>query len=243
MADVDMPPRPECEFDFNLPHGIDTADFPVADHDHDISVVRNASEAVGSSEIEELDCDDQRIETDSVNVRPQPLGSPNGAVSSHDTPEENEFSYRELSEGESDEEAGEAFSLPWSSHQAKKSSPKSKKSPRRSDDGSSDGLSPTPKKPRQSLFGASPTEEDIRETTESNIYGEDDSPKHNIGHRMSSLNLEQEDKQRSSTGRPFNFGFGSTSENRESVSPRTSRASSEESIIIPPDDQVRSTMV
>jgi len=265
--DNSMPPRPECEFDFNLPHGIDTEDgVPRAD---------GPTTSPGGNEAME---DVQQIDKEPVDDAMDDLFNdpePNDAVGADDPDDEQQtMYYNTLPKGFSDDEGGEeAFDRSWTAHQARKASPKQKKSPRRSeDDDGDDESSPRIKRPRKSLFGG-PDEEVDNEQLENRIDGQDEdliddhdhdridnqqenridnqneerahdqeedlvthkAARPDIRQRMSRVNLDQQEAQ---DDRPFNLGFGLGSSERDSTSPRPSRAASEESVDIPPDDKV-----
>ena len=202
-----MPPRPECEFDFNLPNGIEMEDGALLAQDTTATTDNN-------DPMEDAQRTDQEVDelfVDDENNAQQPMN------------------YDTFQPGFSDDEGGEeAFDRSWGGHQARRASPKKKKSPRRSEDGDGDDEgSPRTKRPRKSLFGG-PNEE-IEDMNVSKAS------RPNIRHRMSSLNLDQQEAQ---DERTFNLGFGLGSSERDSMSPVPSRAPSEDSIIIPPDDQV-----
>lgn len=180
-----MPPRPQCDFDFTLPHGIDSQHSP-----------------------------------DNKESREFHLGEEQYA--------QQDMNYDTFGPGFSDDEGRkEAFDRSWKAPQARKPSPK-KKSPRRTEDSDGDDeASPLAKKPRQSLFGG--PDEDIEEEIATKT------PDYGIRNRMSSMNLDEQDIQ---DGLTSSFGLGTGPSNWDSRSPIASRAASEESVVIPPDDQV-----
>lgn len=178
--------------------------------------------------------------------------------------EEQDKSYVPLPKGFSDDEDdkdAEAFDGTVTNHQSRKPSPNSKKSPRRPREDSDHEASPRTKKPRQSLFGGpsgeyeheqdeqeeldrQPGAYDGQKQVDRHLAGEVDemtdvnTPGQNIGNRMSSLNLDEQERHCSPSQRPFSLGFGLNSPDRNSLSPRASPAPSEDSVIIPPDTQV-----
>jgi hypothetical protein len=220
LQDDSMPPRPDVEFDFNLPHGIDTEDDGNREQQLDDSVDYDHSS-------EKLDSPEDVYHTSELNNGKQDLN------------------YGILPKGFSDDEAaGEAFDRSWSGHQARKSPYKNKKPPKRSSEDGDDEASPTGKKPRQSLFGGSAEEDEEEQPDDYPIEQDNDdihglkTPGHCIGNRISSLNLEQPEREISPSERQFNLGFGLATLDRGSMSPTPAPDPSEESIIIPPDTQV-----
>jgi hypothetical protein len=221
MADDSMPPRPECEFDFNLPHGIDTTESVPYTQERKATRSGEDSNSQTRRTDEELDA----LFEDGVDNAQQPMN------------------YDTFAQGFSDDEGGdEAFDRSWTARQAKRPSPKKKKkSSRRSEDGDGDDeASPRTKRPRKSIFGG-PLEELEAQEREEYVVGQDNgsnappTPGQGIRHCMSGLNIDEQDAQ---DDRPFNIGFGLTSSERDSMSPVASRDPSEDSVIIPPDDHV-----
>jgi hypothetical protein len=234
-ADDIMPPRPDVEFDFNLPHGIDSEEAAASNdqHNHDYQDDHDFMEEVRhtTEPNNDLDLYDQDTGEQDMNYNVMPKG----------------FS--------DDEDAGEAFDRSWSGRQAKKSSPKNKKSPKRSSDDGDDEASPMTKKPRKSLFGGpmeGNDEERPDEEPEEYIVHWDDNvrepktPRHCIVKRLSSLSLEQQEREDSPAERPFNFGFGITTSNRDSdrgsMSPTPAPDTSNENVFIPPDTEVSASL-
>jgi hypothetical protein len=232
-ANDSMPPKPDCDFDFSLPHGIDNED------DMDTSIGDN-----GTTEQHQDDPTDALFNDSSANDE-------SGANDPNQAQPTTEYV---LPPGFPDDEGGdEAFDRLWTGHQARKAMPKQKKSPRRSEDGDGDDeASPRGKKPRKSLFGGGPVEdvegeallnvedelpEDIQDQVmkdRADEVEEDISsssvPRHDIRQRMSSLNLDLQEKP---DNRSFKLGFGIATSNRDEHSPVPSRAVSEESVAIP----------
>jgi hypothetical protein len=229
MADSghdDMPPRPECEFDFNLPHGID------AEEDGTLKQCSTAERSNDEPNGFREDNNRDALSFDQPGNTQQPVN------------------YDSLALGFSDEEgAGRQYDRSWGAEQARKPSPKSKKSPRRSNKGDTgDEASPKAKRPRQSLFGG-PGEEAQEPEIESNLNDQDvdmvaPEPSPDFRHRMSSLNLDQQEEhdteefQNAQDNRPFDLGLGLGSFEDDGMLATGSRAASEESFTIPPDDQV-----
>jgi hypothetical protein len=230
MTDASMPPKPDCDFDFSLPHGIDDED--------DASFTEAATATV----------------IDSNTMEDVSRGSQGTSDLFDDNDNAQPTTEYVLPPGFPDDEGGdEAFDRSWSGHQARKAMPKQKKSPRRSEDGDGDDEAiPRAKKPRKSLFDGGPVE-DVEEEAEHNV--EDDLPediqdqimedradeveedisfpsvpKPDIRQRMSSLNL---DLQEEPDNRLFKLGFGIGTSDRDEHSPALSRAVSEESVAIP----------
>jgi hypothetical protein len=244
MTDESMPPRPEVEFDFNLPHGIDADEDAIEDdrNIHDDPENANLTQDIRNSAEHDLDIDMHETRD---GVRHSKDASKDFQNSGYQ-----EMNYNTLEKGFSDDDdAPEAFDRSWLAHQARKSPPKKKKSPRADDD--DDEASPRSKKPRQSLFGGPPDE--VEENEYDDLFEErpadrladqfDDLPatettNQSVGNRMSSLNLEQQDTEGGPSEQPLNLGFGFGDSDRESMSPRESPAPSEGEIVIPPDTQV-----
>jgi hypothetical protein len=205
-----MPPRPECEFDFNLPHGLDTeGSHPLHGNPATSHINNNAAEdaAMPDRDFDALfvgDPDDDQ----------QPMN------------------YETFPSGFSDDEGGEeASNRSWAAQQSRKTSSKNKKSPRRSE--GSDGAeeaSPKTKRPRNSLFGDPFQEvdedEDKDDMDDKNLEVDDpETSKPDIRHRMSSLNLDlqqvenDEDVQYAQDTRPYDIGFDLASFDQDDMPP------------------------
>lgn len=225
-AEQSVSPQSACEFEFDVPHGVDPEEGMTREH----------------GQIHDQENHDDNLEDILYTTEPNYDQHQHNQSSS-----EQELNQVSLPEGLSDDEDAEvAFDNSWTNHQGRiSSSSNSKKSPRRSEDDGNDDqeASPRTKRPRQSLFGG-PHEDDEQEQPGQQPVEQDDdmtnpnTPGQNIGYRISSLNLEQQDRDRSPSERPFNLGFGLASSNRASMSPRASPARSEDSVIIPLDTQV-----
>jgi hypothetical protein len=255
MADHEMPPRPDVSFDFALPHGIDTEEgatnngqdsHDFVDQDpEDYQDDQYFMEDVQHTTEPNSDFDKYNQNNDN-----QQMNDHNNDLDLHDQENDNRhLNYKVLPEGFSDDEdAGEAFSRSWSDHQAKKSPPKDKTSPKRSSDDGADKASPKTKKPRTSLFGGpmqDNEEEGPEERPEEYIVDRDAEPKtpgHGIGNRLSSLKLEQQEREESPSERPFDFGFGIATmgegSDRGSMSPTPAPDADDNNFVIPPDTQV-----
>jgi hypothetical protein len=230
MADDSIPPRPECDFDFNLPQGMN-AEEGIALTLGSAGAIQNVDTLMDEDPMPDRDLDALFV-GDAVDAQ-QPMN------------------YEMFSSGFSDDEGGEqAFDRSWAAQQAKKASLKDKKSPRRSEGRESgEKANPRTKRPRKSLFGG-PFEEvdDHQEKVDKdNPDLEADTPETsgpNIRNRMSSLDLDQqqvedvEDIQEAQDTRPFDMGFDLISFDQDDMPPRLSRALSEDSPVIPPDNQV-----
>ncbi|KAI4944799.1 hypothetical protein J4E91_008486 [Alternaria rosae] len=228
MVNQNMPPKPEVEFDFNLPHGIDG----------EASLSNEPDSLIPQTDHEPMEDVQQTVERDhDMNL-------------SHENSAQHDMNYNTLEVGFSDDDdAPKAFDRSWTAHQARRSSPKKKKSPRAED--SDDEASPKSKKPRHSLFGGSAEEveeddlEDLfEEPPEDRLIDEDENlpetelRKHSIGNRMSSLNLDQQEREASPLEQQFNVGFQQPGDSdREGMSSRGSPAPSDGEVIIPPDTQ------
>lgn len=239
-----MPPRPEVEFDFNLPHGIDNEkETPAIDQDPLSSAFHDAVMQ------DEHDCHDGQDYADISHQNAVPDHNPD---SHNQNRAQHDMNYNTLEEGFSDDDdAPKAFDRSWTAHQARRSSPKKKKSPRAED--SDDEASTKSKKPRHSLFGGSTEEveeddlEDLFEEPpedrlidEAENLPETELRKHSIGNRMSSLNLDQQEREASPLEQQFNVGFQQPGDSdREGMSSRGSPAPSDGEVIIPPDTKVR----
>lgn len=220
-----MPPRPECEFDCNLPHGSDNYEETTPVHDPNDLQSDDASTdgaRMTTSDLNSLFQDDQCNAQQTMN-----------SVS--------------LGPGFSDDEdCAATFDRSWSTNQARKPLPKLKKSPRRSDDDDGDDeSSPRNKRPRKSLFGGPVGE--FEDNDDADDLDEDfdmpntsDAPRPDLRQRMSSLNLD-EDKDNSQDNATYNIGFALEPPERDSLSPPpsiASRASSENSAVIPAEERV-----
>jgi hypothetical protein len=229
MAYDSMPPRPDCEFNFVLPFGIDTAEgLPHNDNQGPDHPAREPHDDSNSNKlIGAIPHTDEQVNTllaDDEDNAQQPLNDGVFRIGFSD-----------------DEGVREAFDLSWSARQARQGLPKNKKSSRRSgvsDD--DDETIPRIKRARRSIFGG-PVEKIKEKEHEDHDKSQDkdmsafDTLKPDIRQRMSSLNLVQQDTQSTHAS---NSGFGLQSSEKDSLSSVSSRAPSEESIIIPPDDKV-----
>jgi hypothetical protein len=182
---------------------------------------------------------------------------PSNGLNFHDQGNgEPDLNYGVLPQGFSDDEnVGETFDRSWSGQQSRKLSSKEKKPARQPDSDADEQASPRMKRPRHSLFGGPevemedgkpegyPTEQYAQQSEryllEQSQITEPPTPGQGIRNRMTSLSLEQQEREVSPAIRPFNSGFDLVTSERGSMSPGYSRAASEESIIIPPDTQVR----
>ncbi|KAL1792384.1 hypothetical protein ACET3X_008891 [Alternaria dauci] len=229
-----MPPRPDVEFDFNLPHGIGA----------DESVKGDLPSAHGHQEDDDLSTAiHEHVEQDiDIDIDIDMPDRSNDDNSIHDQkPSYQVMDYQTLEQGFSDDD-----DVPI--HQARKSPPTNKKSPRNDD--SDDETSSRSKRPRQSLFGG-PTdevEEDQHDDLFEELFGEDladqadnipgsEVPKESISSRLPSLNLEVQETEAHPSEQPLNLGFGLEESDRDSMSPRASPALSDGDIVIPPDTQ------
>jgi hypothetical protein len=228
-TDQIMPPKPEVEFDFDLPQGIDTEEFTQS-NEHDSNDPLSYHEPIE---------DVQRVIEPNIDPDVQDENSVRQIIN-----------YNTLQEGLSDDDhAPEAFDRSWSAHQARKSLSRKRKSPRAKN--GDDEASPSSKKPRQSLFGG--TTEEVEEDQFADLFEEQTEDRlvdqagyllgtpiatHNIDSRMSSLNLGQQEMEANSSKQLFNLGFGLEDSGGESMSPRASPALSDSEIVIPADTQV-----
>jgi len=235
--DGNLPPKPDVEFDFNLPHGMDVEENAKGD----------------DQSMNDHHADDGMPQDPDVDMHDEDSGDFHSKdARHHQNSAQHDMNYNTLEEGFSDDEdAPKAFDRSWIAHQARRSSPKSKKSPR-TDDGD-DEASPRSKKPRQSLFGglAEEVEEDhfddlFEEQPDDPLVDEEvdlpetEMPRQSIGNRMSSLNLDQQEREVSPFEQQFNLGFEQPGDSdREGMSSRGSPAPSDGEIVIPPDTQVR----
>jgi hypothetical protein len=232
--DDSMPPRPECEFEFNLPHGIDTEESASIDSDHNDKSMQNSQDdqAVNSTQHSHDSLDDMFKDPESHDR----------LIVEDQHQAQQSMNYDTFQPGFSDDGGGgEVFKSSRTAHQAMKASPKNKKTPRHlQDDDGNEEASPTIKRPRKSLFGGPDTTFEDREAYKNIANQNEDlqtpeTSNPNIQHRLSSLNLVQQDAQDTGT---YDLGFTLGSSDEGSMSPIPSRAPSEESVIIPSDDQV-----
>jgi hypothetical protein len=224
MPSDTMPCRPDCEFHFNLPHSFDPDEEQSVEQAIIFADNENRDDPMEGTSPNDEDLD--ALFADYEDNSEQPL--------SHDR----------FPIGFSDNGgAKDAFDRSWDAHQAKRQySKKTKKSPRRSEVGDKDDdACPRIKRPRKLLFG-DPGQEVEEQEHEEGVENQDgsiefrDSPQPGLRNRLSSLNLDQQEAQ--DTHIP-NLGFGPRSSEIDSASPGPSRAPSEESVVIPPDDKVR----
>ncbi|KAF1836845.1 hypothetical protein BDW02DRAFT_613998 [Decorospora gaudefroyi] len=219
--DGSMPPRPDVEFDFNLPHDID------AEHD-----------------MHQSSSDTQGYQDDMEDIRH--TAEPNDSFSRYkQNIDEQHLNYNVLPKGFSDDEdTEEGFDSFWSSHQARTLPPKNKKSPKRSSEDGDDEASPMTKKFRKSLFGGSaPAEEDeeahVNRQPQYHPPGQEDDlhePKTpGLRNPMTSLTLEQKEREETPFERPFNLGFGLETSDRGSISPTPAPEAAEGNLTISPD--------
>lgn len=242
-----MLPVSESDFDFNLPQGFDIENAATSngkEAPHTNTVQDDTQHQDPSNVPQHFEKNSYHHYSDGpMNDVLQTSGGDrylkNGAQSNEEQPLKYQSLPRDISD---DDGVAEAFDRSWISHQARRSRPKVKKSPRRDETDGDDEANPRIKKPRQSLFcGPEPRDEKVDNQNYSMNQDDDMDEsrtlKQGIGRRMSSLNLERQDQEGSPLDRPFYLGFGATS-GRDSLSPRASPTPSEDSISIPADDQV-----
>ena len=118
-----MPPRPDVEFDFNLPHGIDAGD----------SVKGNLHSTHGYQENDNLPkVMHEHVEQD-IDIDMRDRSNDDNSIHDQNSSDQdmNHQILQILEQGFSDDDdAPQAFDRSWSGHQARKSPPTSKKSPR-----------------------------------------------------------------------------------------------------------------
>ena len=230
-----MSPKPDSDFGLILSHGVDTEKNTPTHLSSNHVTHSHGLYDTAEDNLESNATDDTSNNHGPVEEEPYSDEFSHHHQRVHDTmemvvPTTEHMDYGTFPKGFSDDEdTGDAFERSWEGRKPRMALPKSKKSPRRMSD---EDMSPKTKKPRQSLFGG-PSEGDDATTPKT--------PGEGIRFRMSSLNLDQQEKELSPSDRPFNLGFGigHASSERGSLSPRVSPVPSEESVIIPPDDQVR----
>lgn len=158
-----------------------------------------------------------------------------------------DLNYCQFSEGNSDDgDAREAFDRSWSSRQVKKSAPETDKLLRGEDFEGPEGAGSSLEKPRQSLFGGPISEEEEHphgETSMANTEnGQAEDLRHAIGTFLDLGGHEQKQRECSQSERSFNVGFDVPSSDRNLITNRPSPAPSEQSFVIPPDNQVSTSL-
>ncbi|KAH7399122.1 hypothetical protein DE146DRAFT_523798 [Phaeosphaeria sp. MPI-PUGE-AT-0046c] len=146
MEDGSRPPKPDCNFDFNLPHGVDVEEATIPEQSQGLIESLASHSQVDCIKMKVVQHAD-RLSGDFIAHRAQNGTPQNMNLASADT-------------GFSDDEGHqEAFDRSWLSRRAKKASPALTKSLRRWQEGDGDDEASPTKKARQSLFGG-PAEED-----------------------------------------------------------------------------------
>jgi hypothetical protein len=219
MTDDSMPPRLECEFDFNLPHGTGTEE----------TQMNNASledAPMPDRDLDALFVGDPDDEQQPMNYETFPSG---------------------FSDDEGGEAAFDRSWAAQPARKLSPKNKKSPRRSDGSDGG--EEASPKTKRSRKSLFGGPFEEvddiEDKDDMSDTNLEVDDpEASKPDIRHRISSLNLDQrqvenaEDVQYAQNTRPYDMGFGLPSSDQDDLPPRPPRAASEDSNFNPPDNQV-----
>lgn len=226
MSNDNFPNRPKVTFDFNLPHGLDTGD-----NEQELETLHGIIDR-DKSLSDAWSFDQPR--DDGFNTTTDVVGC---STKTQSIAADEQLRYRQFSQGFSDDEgSGEAFERSWPSNQARKlftDVRKGKKSPRRSDtDSEGSGSSGQAKKPRQSLFGGAVQVMELK--------GRDDhmlpSLGSNIGNRMSSLNIDQQEDDLDDLEKEVDTGFRPAWSDIGSV--RSSPALSDDEFLIPADTMV-----
>ncbi|KAF2847182.1 hypothetical protein T440DRAFT_457015 [Plenodomus tracheiphilus IPT5] len=222
MAQTTVSPLAEYDFDFNLPHGVDIDDYPIDSATHAVnSVAPHGDEDSHDAD----DNEPEQEEHDNLDNDDTLIGD--GVQ---------DMNYNSLPKGISDDEdAGPAFDRSY------RPVLKTKRSPRRKHVDDLEIASPPLKKPYKSIFG-DPTQEDALSPCEGSSMDMKDeiipkTPGHGIGIRMSSLNIEQQDREHSPSDRPFNVGFDVLESETGDQSMRDSPALPDYNVVIPPDTQ------
>jgi hypothetical protein len=252
MEDQSISPRPDVEHGSHPPHGNSGEEAPIYND--------QSNDNFPDQSLMDFDRENYQDDHDPMKDILQTTELSNDLDFYDQGNGEQDLNYGVLPQGLSDDEnVDKAFDRSWSGQQARKTSPKSKKSPRKSDSGTDEEASPRTKKARHSLFGGPEVEmedgqpedypiEQYAQQSEGYLLEqsqnmiEPPTPGQGIRNCMTSLNLEQQGRDVSPAMRPFNSGFDLATSERGSMSPGYSRAASEESIIIPPDNQVRATI-
>ncbi|KAF1917115.1 hypothetical protein BDU57DRAFT_448984 [Ampelomyces quisqualis] len=229
----------ETGFDSNLPYGTE-------DESLSANIATHADVLQNNNDDQPLDLQYRTNEdsTDELFNDPTPDTT---AVIQDGNDSQQPLNYEQLALDYSEDEGVEqAFDRSWSAHLARKPPPRKKKSPRRSQNSDGDDYaSPRTKKPRKSLFGGPVEESGVEEERQEDDNDQNGgahasgAAKPNLRHRMSSLNLDQDviQEEDSQDDAPVDLRFGLGSVERHYMPPVSSRAPSEDSFILPPDDQ------
>ncbi|CAO2650864.1 Nn.00g091610.m01.CDS01 [Neocucurbitaria sp. VM-36] len=225
--------QPRCEFDFNLPHGIDTqTDGHNKEQCLDSAIHRNDQQKFG----------DVHTKQDSVEDIVHTTGTHSDPELHDQNDSDQHMDYGTLEKNFPDDEYQTAvFDHSWEGHQVRDPSAESKESPSYLEEGRDDEIGLGTKTTPMSLFGGIATEHREPRFEEHHLDPGDyadlpRAPEEGIYYSMSS-DFDERERESSPSERPFNLDFGLDSSNGEKMSPRASLAPSEESIIIPPDDQ------
>jgi hypothetical protein len=219
MADDSMPSRPDCDFNFNLPHGIDDED---ADDANDMT-----EGAPTAAEMDTLFNDDDQNAQQTVNYQTfaEGFSDDEGGEEAFDrswaghkarkaSPKQKK-SPRRSEDEDGDDEA----------------TPRVKR-PRKSLFGGP-GADIEPEQPEDGEIEDEQLEDRVDEVEEQTTTPTEARP--DIRQRMSILHLDQQEAQDT---HPYNLGFGLAPSERGSLSPARSRADSEDPVVIPPEVSV-----
>ncbi|OWY57138.1 hypothetical protein AA0118_g9156 [Alternaria tenuissima] len=208
--ELNMPPKPEVEFDFNLPHGID-AEEPA---DVQQSVEPRHDAQMREPIMDAHTMNDQTLEQ--------------GFSDDDDAPQAFDRSWSGHQARKSSLTNNKS---PRTDDDADEASPRGKRLCQSLFGGPTNEVE---EDQFDDLFEEMPEEglvdqaDDLLET---------EVPRESIGNRLSGLDLEAQETEVHSSEQPLNLGFGFEESDRDSMSPRVSPALSDGDIVIPPDTQ------
>ena len=209
--ELNIPPKPEVEFDFNLPHGID-AEEPA---DVQQSVEPRHDAQMREPIMDAHTMNDQTLEQ--------------GFSDDDDAPQAFDRSWSGHQARKSSLTNNKS---PRTDDDADEASPRGKRLCQSLFGGPTNEVE---EDQFDDLFEEMPEEglvdqaDDLLET---------EVPRESIGNRLSGLDLEAQETEVHSSEQPLNLGFGFEESDRDSMSPRVSPALSDGDIVIPPDTQV-----
>lgn len=253
-----MPPRPDCTYEFDLPHGFDTVQKNL-NHDSDQESDKVMEDILSNTEFQDTQDYHKPSEahhntSEHQNLQPSQrvtehnvtIHDPNNALDQR-SPKNNDGTkqYSVFEKGFSDDD--EEVDASWNNNQTRASQRQQQhrvRSQRRLSDIGNEENNQRRHKPPYSLFGG-PAKETSDASLEKNLANcnpgtnEPQTPRDALRDRISTFHLHHQNEDRSSSERSFQLGFGLDNSDIDSTSREASSPpSDDESIVITPDDKV-----
>lgn len=251
MADDNMPPRPECEFDFNFSHGFGTdEDIPgnnqcpisQSDQDYQKSLKNDIHDHQSDHYQDGRILEGHIFSCNRFNDSQADLDSLKDALSASKLDINVNMDHSLTPIGFPDTGAESVFDNSGADHQLRKALPKDGKSPRRCSDDDDYDASQRTKRPRQSLLSSS-VERDAEGQADAyslkqGVAKEIAMPRRRINNDLSSLKITQQNGQHDPSEPPVDLEFDLNGSGRTKTAHQVSPAPTEDSVLIPLNDQV-----